>query len=822
MSQDNTTLELSSGGSESSFGVTNFAGMAWRRKWLLLLGVTIGGVIGLIYFSRQPEVYQSNASVFVKIQQLSMLPGEGGAAGESIMDDYMTAQEYLLNKPIVAEHALKDERLNGLESLQGHKDKAAYMMQSLSVSRETKGKSGISILKLSYAGPVAEDCPVILKALVDSYRTLLEDMHKSTNSEAMELFKEAKEILKKKIYNIPDDHNIQNADAIFELVDGKHPLQIELNKYKHEQLQLELEQIQLISKIENLKKNLSDLEQAEQQGKDVTPHLETLIFSVNTTVLDSANREQQTIDSAGGLTESVTEMKLQLQDLMEFWGPDSPKVKALRKRIDFLKSERKQWMDSQTTLASESNLSKKEKLKRRAQDFLNSMYFRIGQINLEDKALAKQTSMLEVKLIPIKKQIKLQEDRAVAKQMYDKILQSIPAYDLAKDLGRVKADEWSPPSRAVQIAPRLTPILLMSLFGGLVFGFGLAWLAEMSDKSFRTPEEIRRRLGLPLIGHVPFLPPDDDIAQSIREEDSPMEPSLYTYYKPRSVQAEAFRGIRTALYFNTSDKKHHVLQVTSPNKSDGKSTMAANLAISIAQSGKTVLLIDADFRRPRQHKIFGVPGEIGISSVMMDETELEEAKQSTRVENLHILPCGPRPNNPAELLTSTKFQEFLDLVREQYDFVIVDTPPILVVSDPSVVAPRVDGVLLTIRISKNGRPDAERAKEMLHSLGVDIIGVIVNGVGQQNKYGYNRYYNYQYGYNYSYNYNYSYYKNADGYYEEDEPLDKQNSLKDEPPEEISVPENDPEDHPPERIRTRVRIPNKPESKLWRWMQGWWK
>src|SRR5262249_37049187 len=153
-------------------------------------------------------------------------------------------------------------------------------------------------------------------------------------------------------------------------------------------------------------------------------------------------------------------------------------------------------------------------------------------------------------------------------------------------------------------------------------------------------------------------------------------------------------------------------------------TLAANLAVSIAQSGKRALLIDADFRRPRQHKIFGLSAQTGLCMALAGEAELADAVQECGVDGLSVLPCGPLPPNPAELLTAPRFKEMLDSLREAYDFVLVDTPPLLAVTDASVVAPRVDGVLLTIRVSKNGRPRAERAKEILNTLGANVFGVV--------------------------------------------------------------------------------------------------
>jgi capsular exopolysaccharide synthesis family protein len=282
---------------------------------------------------------------------------------------------------------------------------------------------------------------------------------------------------------------------------------------------------------------------------------------------------------------------------------------------------------------------------------------------------------------------------------------------------------------------------------GLLLGVGLAYLADMADKSFRSPDEIRRRLGLPIVAHVPIM--EEEGAPS--SPDAPqLDRSLANYHRPTSVEAEAARSLRTALYFGTRDKGHKVIQITSPNMADGKTTVASNLAIAIAQSGKRVVLVDGDMRRPRLHALFGVSPEVGLSSVIVGETPVAQAVVDSGIDRLSLLTCGPRPENPAELLTQPRFEQVLAELREQFDFVIVDTPPLLAVTDPAVVVSRMDGVFLVVRLSKNGRPAAERAREILYTLQANVLGVVVNGVGKAaGAYGY-EHYSYDYGYGGSY------------------------------------------------------------------------
>jgi len=286
-------------------------------------------------------------------------------------------------------------------------------------------------------------------------------------------------------------------------------------------------------------------------------------------------------------------------------------------------------------------------------------------------------------------------------------------------------------------------VLVMSLLLGLAGGVGLAYLAELSDQSFRSADDLRRRLQLPIVGLIPKLSKESPVVRPGLIEGAVLAPILCAHHVPRSFMAEAYRGVRTGLFFGTHGKGHTVIQVTSPNMADGKSTLAANLAVSIAQADKTVLLIDADFRRPTLHKIFDIASERGFSGVLKGDTDLTDVIKPSGVERLSILPCGQVPVNPAELLSLPILKETLELFREQYDFVIIDSPPLLVVTDPCMVAPLVDSVILTIRPSKTARPASLRAKEILTTLGANILGVVVNDVTEQDA-------NYGYGYGYGY------------------------------------------------------------------------
>jgi succinoglycan biosynthesis transport protein ExoP len=826
--QSEETFDMGSTGGDSGFGVAGILGIAWRRKSLIILGGVVGLIIGALYYSRQPAVYQSSASVLIIKKQQDAMPAQGVDAGSKFMEDYLMTHLIILKSPAIADLALKKGQLGKLKSLAGVGDPQAVIMGSLTVSRDTQGTSGsTSILNLSYKGPIPEDCAVILAAVVESYKDFLDKTYRNVNEDTVSLIEKAKDIL----------HNDMSKDLVkLEAIRKDNPLMVIDEKGNNPQQQrlseLDQKRFELQMKVAEMETRLTAIKEMIGRGEDPAPYIQLALKT------DSGNGGKGETSSGSNV---LWDLSLKEQELLEFYGAEHPEVKILRKRIGWIQNLQNN-MKAKVAEASKEGANQEQTTSAEAvKSAIRQIEGEIASLNLSEKVLSDLLNQEKKTWNEIGGAIGEQQELLKKidheRQLYEETLKRIREMDLVKDFGGYDSKVLSGPAPGLQIEPRATPIFLMALMGGLLGGFGLAWVAEMADKSFRTPEEIRRRLGLPIIGHVAFLTPDEATIQEAAEENCPLDVSLCTYYKPRSVQAEAFRGLRTSLYFSTSDKPHKVLQVTSPNKGDGKSTVAANLAISIAQSGKTVLLIDADFRRPRQHKLFGMAGETGMSTVLLGEAELKEAIQPTRISQLSILPCGPRPNNPAELLTSQGFQELLAAVRDQYEFVIVDTPPVLVVSDPSVVAPRVDGVLLTIRVSKNGRPDAERAKEMLVTLGANIVGVIVNGIGGQKNYGYNQYYNYRYGYNYQYNY--SYYKDADGYYEDTEGEENTSTPEQMEGEEDLDPDADQvapartvearsrdggipsQESVSQRHRSskRVRIP--PKGGIWHWLRGWW-
>lgn len=220
---------------------------------------------------------------------------------------------------------------------------------------------------------------------------------------------------------------------------------------------------------------------------------------------------------------------------------------------------------------------------------------------------------------------------------------------------------------------------------------------------------------------------------------------LITISSPKSPIAEAYRTLRTNIQYSSIDKKIQVVCVTSSGPSEGKSTIAANLAVVTAQAGKKTLLIDCDQRKPRQHKLFNISNMTGLSNLLADETGIAEAVQKTDIENLMVLPAGTRPPNPSELLSSEKMRNLIGSLREKLNFIIIDTPPLLMVTDAQLLSGYTDGYLLAVASGEAEREAVAKARELLENVNGKILGAVLNKLKVEEK-GYYAYYNkYYYG-----------------------------------------------------------------------------
>ena len=728
-----------------------------RRKLLLLLGLAVGSGLAYLYFLRQPPVYESTAQVLITQKKGNNLPFEGA----DLVSSSSLANEIL---QLRSDELLRNAISNGeLEKLPTFRSGAGALTAGLRI-RQIKGTD---VLEISFQGGRAQDCRSGVMAITNSYVKFVDDSKNESNDDI-------KTIINRAVNSVQVDLN--HAETELEefhrttelMLSGVNAINIHAERTADLQKQIngrEFQETQINAQI-------NTIEAAQREGGDPLA-LQMLVE------LESGNRIQR-VQNDGTLvrtpqgptsppstpwTNQLLQLSVQLQSAQDRYGAKHPRVIELvqQKRMieGFIAKDRL----NQSTQIESPEPQEAEPLDY-VQAYLGRLRMQLNTLRAEKKSLlekmgnerskAKIASEDVIKNDNIKKKV----DRL--RELNTELLQRLKDVSFVQSYEGREASIIVPASVAAQVGPDFAKIMSIGSVLGLLAGLGLACLIELADKSFRGPDDLMAELGIPVLSHIPFMRD----AKKRKGAGNDVGNALITVLRPKSRTAEAYRSVRTALYFSTSGEVNKIVQVTSPVAGDGKSTLAGNLAVAIAHSGKRVLLVDADLRRPTVHKVFGLSNKLGVSTVVSGSSTLQDATHDTQVENLSVLTCGPRPDNPSEMLLSPEFEQLLEFVRSAFDFVVIDSPPILAVTDPASVAARADGVIITLRLAKRSRDLARRAVDQLQNVGANILGVVVNGVDSVESYGYRSYSYGGYGYG-GYGQGYGgYYANQSGYYDE--------------------------------------------------------
>jgi tyrosine-protein kinase Etk/Wzc len=339
--------------------------------------------------------------------------------------------------------------------------------------------------------------------------------------------------------------------------------------------------------------------------------------------------------------------------------------------------------------------------------------------------------------------------------------------ELASETGGITVIDK--PDHPVAVSQRMMTKLLLALLGALVLSALVCYMIDLLDNTVQGEADIQRMFGLPVLGSIPVLDSNKQSMKSSRSHkprslitpvgsNGQVNPKLLTNYSESSPIAEAYRAIKTGVLFTARDRERNVFVITSPVASDGKSITTFNIAVSLAQGGKRVLIMDADLRRASQHKLFGIKRTPGLSDVLMGELDIHQGILPGPIPGVFILPAGKKVNNPAEMIASHTMEKLIDSIKNDYDIVLIDTPPITPCMDSRHLALIVGGMFLVVRAEGTKLNVLEHSINLCKRVDVEILGVIVNHATFRYSYGY--YYLYQrynaYGYYYSgYQYYYS-------------------------------------------------------------------
>ncbi len=423
----------------------------------------------------------------------------------------------------------------------------------------------------------------------------------------------------------------------------------------------------------------------------------------------------------------LSELKQEDAEISKRYMPEHPKAVAVRERLNMVRGDLEAEIDR--------ILKSLEGEYKQAVD----TEARLGNAIEEVKQEALELNKKEIDYN------RLRRERDNNQALYDMVLKREKEASLTRMLkvNNVRRHEAArEPERPVR--PRVALNMLVALILGLLGGVGLAFLVDYLDNTVKTQQQVEHLLGLPFLGVVPSIH-----GENRKQTMEVVERDHYMIQNPRSSVAECCRTIRTNLLFMSPEKELKLLLITSGGPREGKSTVVVALATTMAQAGSRVVVVDSDMRRPRLHKSFNLPNEKGLSTAILGDSRLDQAILHTAVPGVDLLPCGPIPPNPAELLHTDSFRGVLRDLSASYDRVIFDSPPVGAVTDATVLGSMVDGVIMVVKAGATPWPAAQQVKRRLTDVNARLLGVVLNDVDldarRAGAYYQQYYYYYRYG-----------------------------------------------------------------------------
>ncbi|MEZ6151877.1 MAG: polysaccharide biosynthesis tyrosine autokinase [Pirellulaceae bacterium] len=441
---------------------------------------------------------------------------------------------------------------------------------------------------------------------------------------------------------------------------------------------------------------------------------------------------------------SLLTMKTRLSRLRSDFGPAYPEAIALEKQIE----EMQTFLDNR----AKSLLVSEQGIQITPDDVMNAY---VNMLENDLRALEQQGQDVQSQMKQAEEQAKtlvsfiLEDEQLLRKRtrlddLYNSTIERLQALNMQKDAASIVQELIESPKEGEVVEPKISTAAALAVISTILLAILTIQLAEFRDSRIHTSQELEKILNTRVVGHIGNFDRSSEVrklTRTLRKSKSTASQYLVTHHLPTSRISEGFRAIRTQILFAIG-AKNKVIGVTSALPSSGKSTIASNFSVSLASAGHSTILIDCDLRLPQIHDIFGIANDQGLTEAIQGMLPLEKLLVQSATPNLTLLPSGIIPSNPAELLSSPEFRALLAELKLKYAYVVLDCPPVLPVSDPSIIAPLTDGLLFISVVKDDLKPQIERSKEILRGAGGRILGCIVNRADDAGPaYGY-----YAYGY----------------------------------------------------------------------------
>ncbi len=707
----------------SSFDFRELLGVGLKYRWTIVGLTVLSTVLALAWTVRQPKIYEATCSLEYDPSPPRPLGREVEDVAEPVSNFWLTQEFYETQNKILESRQVAEKVVRKLAlhhdpgffrvaadkraSWKGRTVAAAAQRLQLQVRVEQVKETRIVVIHVEDTN--AQRAATLANAIAEAYiEKTVEDRLGSTV--------DALEWLNKQLGSLRSE--LENAE------NALHDFKLENNVLS---VALEDRQNIVANQIQQFTQTLTE---ARAKRIELGARLETLRKADRTNPLAVSVSEIDHHEGIMALRSQYRTKSAEHASLAKRYGEAHPKMLSLSAEIDAL---RKQIEGSIAGVVESADA-----------DLTEARRFETGLRRELDQA---NRAGLELNLREIEYQ-RLNRQRQNKAKLHAILLERTAETNLTKMLRiavvRIVDRALKP---ALPVKPRVHINLSLGVIAGLFAGLGLAFVLSRMDRTLKSAADAEA-LGATVLGALPTIGggrkkgrkfrKSKDARSRYEPQDISESRDLIVHTHPRSAVAECCRTVRTNLTFMGADRALEVLEITSAEPREGKTTVAVSLAIAMAQSGKRVLLIDTDMRRPRIHRAFGLGSDVGVTSVLVGEQALSDCAAETEVPNLFVLPCGPVPPNPAELLHTPQFRDLVAEARRTFDRVILDSPPLGAVTDAAIVGPQVDGTVLVVKMGETSRDAAASVIKRLRDVGANVVGTVLNQIdASASRYGYN-------------------------------------------------------------------------------------
>ena len=722
-----------------------------RQRWLIAFLAILGLIGGIAYALKAPIWYESNAKVLIA-KRTAGLDATGDAGTGMVGEDALANHIELISSRMIVGRALEENGLLDLESLRPlaarEVDATDYVIGNLKIAKGGDGAAKLAqSLNIAFAHTDPQDSRLILTAVMKEYERFIVSQVEQVMGRANELVQEAKSEIEDALATAEQEQLTarQQAPLFFQGEGSSNVYQDRFRRLQDEMLDLDIQESTLSTRLDRVDAVLTELD----GSTDALDNLDKLAL------IDSESLERlgvfaslqmnasNTAEFKAAMPAKMEEARTQFTHLLRLnsekqrlsavFGAGHPKVQEVEREIVLTKQflQDNENLSNPGGLVEDSSLTPESLLKAYT-GFLKHDLAALSERRKELQFLivdaetkAKELIEYELRDLVMQKNIERQE------ALFDSIVSQLRDLDTASSLSGYIYEFLEVPRDGEKVWPSLPICGIAGIVFGSCLGLILAFGSDLRDRRFRSAAELDQAIGFPNLARVGRV---NSIGQGVRG-------LIATELSP---DAEAFRLGRTMLLLDVKSGDLKTIGFTSPMQGDGKSTMTSNFAVSFSMVDLKVLVIDADLRRPSIHRYFSVDRREGLCELLEGSAELEDVIVPTSVDNVSVITAGSTPKLPAELLQASKLDEILETVQDQYDVILVDLPPVLAVSDPVVVMPRLDGSVLVVRVSRARRDEVVNTMRRIKESGGKMVGWMLNTFGAGGKFdgagGYTGYY----------------------------------------------------------------------------------